>query len=370
MYIKNLVLKNFRNYNFAEIDFHKNLNIFVGDNGQGKTNILESIFLSAFGQSFRTRKDKDLINFESDGSYVKAEIEKENFDVEIEIKIKDDLKKEIKVNGNNLIKRSDLFGNFNVVVFSPEDLKLIKDGPSERRKFIDREISNLKKSYCNNLLEYHRILNQRNSLLKSSRNKKSLMDTIEIWDQKLSKIGSKIIIDKNTFIKKLNYESNKLHLNFTENKENINIKYLSNLKINEFEYDKIYKEFINRLQKNLKSDIEKGFTSVGPHRDDIEITINGREAKIFGSQGQQRTVALSIKLSQINIIYEEIGEYPVLLLDDVMSELDMKRQNDLIKSLINIQTIITLTDTGSIMKNYLRNSKIFSVEKGNIFSIN
>jgi len=369
MYIKNLVLKNFRNYNFIDINFNKNLNIFIGDNGQGKTNVLESIFLSSFGQSFRTRKDKDLINFKSDATYVKLEIEKENFDVEIEIKIKDNLKKEIKVNGNNLFKRSDLFGNFNVVIFSPEDLKLIKEGPSERRKFIDREISNIKKSYCNNLIEYHRILNQRNSLLKSSRYKKSLIDTIDIWNQKLTEVGTKIILEKKKFTDKLNYESNRLHLNFTENKENINIKYLSNIKINEFEYDKIYREFINRLEKNLKGDIEKGFTSVGPHRDDIDITINGREAKIFGSQGQQRTAALSIKLSQINIIYEEIGEYPVLLLDDVMSELDIKRQNDLIKYLINIQTIITLTDTGSIMKNYLKKSKIFNVKEGNVSSV-
>lgn len=369
MYINKLILKNFRNYDYVDIDFDKNLNIFVGDNGQGKTNILESIFISAFGQSFRTKKDKDLINFKYDSTYIKSDIIKENFDIDIEIKIKNDLKKEIKVNSNNLIKRSDLFGSFNVVIFSPEDLKLIKEGPSERRRFIDREISNLKKSYCNSLLEYHRILNQRNSLLKSVKEKNSLIHTIDIWDQKLAEIGSKIIIEKNKFIDKLNFESNKLHLKFTENKENINIKYLSNLKINEFEYDKIYREFISKLQKNLKSDIDRGYTSVGPHRDDIDITINGYEAKIFGSQGQQRTAALSIKLSQINIIYEEIGEYPVLLLDDVMSELDIKRQNDLIKSLINIQTIITLTDTNSIMNKNLKNSKIFNVSQGNVFSV-
>lgn len=366
MRIEQLLLKNYRNYNDLLLEFSPNLNVIYGMNGQGKTNILEAIFVAGFGSSFRTKREKELINKEATEAYIRADLIKSYGNYTIEYKLKRDLKKEIKVNKNHLKKRSELFGHLNIVVFSPEDLKLIKDGPSERRKFIDREISNLKKKYCADLIEYHRILSQRNALIKQSRYKQSGLEMISIWDEKLAAVGTSLMLERNYFIEKLNKVSYKLHLQITEEKEEIKLKYLPNIKVNSLEYDKIYMEFLNRLTKQLSNDIDKGFTTVGPHRDDLDITINDIDVKIYGSQGQQRTAALSLKLSEIEIIYDEIGEYPVLLLDDVMSELDKKRQNDLLKSLKSLQTIITITDTESIIDAYLQDANVIKIHGGQV----
>lgn len=366
MIINHLLLKNYRNYKDLHLEFAPNLNVIYGMNGQGKTNILESIFVAGFGSSFRTKRDKELINKDETETYIRADLSKSYGDYSIEYTLKKDLKKEIKVNKNHLKKRSELFGHLNVVVFSPEDLKLIKDGPSERRKFIDREISNLKKKYCADLMEYHRILSQRNALIKQARHGKSNLEMISIWDEQLASVGTSLILERKSFIEKLNKVSYTLHLKITEEKEAIKLKYLPNIKVNSAEYDKIYMEFLNRLTKQLSNDIDKGFTTVGPHRDDLEITVNNIDVKTYGSQGQQRTAALSLKLSEIEIIFDEIGEYPVLLLDDVMSELDKKRQNDLLKSLKSLQTIITITDTDSIIDEYLKDAKVIKIHDGKV----
>lgn len=366
MKIEQLLLKNYRNYNDLLLEFSPNLNVIYGLNGQGKTNILEAIFVAAFGSSFRTKRDKELIKKDATEAYIRADLNKSYGDYTIEYTLKKDLKKEIKVNKNHLKKRSELFGHLNVVVFSPEDLKLIKDGPSERRRFIDREISNLKKKYCADLIEYHRILSQRNALIKKARHNKNHLEMISIWDEQLAKVGTALILERNSFIEKLNKVSYALHLKITEEKEEIKLKYLPNIKVNSLEYDKIYLEFLNRLTKQLSNDVDKGYTTVGPHRDDLDITINDIDVKTYGSQGQQRTAALSIKLSEIEIIYDEIGEYPVLLLDDVMSELDKKRQNDLLKSLKSLQTIITITDTATIIDKYLEEAKVIQIHDGKV----
>ncbi len=366
MNIEQLFLKDYRNYKELLLEFSPNLNVIYGMNGQGKTNILEAIFVAGFGGSFRTKRDKELINSEATETYIRAELSKSYGDYSIEYTLKKDLKKEIKVNKNHLKKRSELFGHLNVVVFSPEDLKLIKDGPSERRRFLDREISNLKKVYCADLIEYHRILSQRNALIKKARHQKGHLEMISIWDEQLAKVGTSLMIERKNFIEKLNNVSYDLHLKITEEKEEINLKYLPNIKVNSAEYDKIYMEFLNRLTQQLSNDVDKGFTTVGPHRDDLEISVNGIDVKIYGSQGQQRTAALSLKLSEIEIIYDEIGEYPVLLLDDVMSELDKKRQNDLLKSLKSLQTIITITDTESIIDEYLEKANVIKVHDGQV----
>lgn len=364
--IEQLLLKNYRNYKELHLEFSPNLNVIHGMNGQGKTNILEAIFVAGFGSSFRTKRDKELINKDATETYVRADLNKSYGDYTIEYTLKKDLKKEIKINKNHLRKRSDLFGHLNIVVFSPEDLKLIKEGPSERRRFIDREISNLKKKYCVDLIEYYRILGQRNALIKQSRYGKSHLDMISIWDEQLATVGTSIILERQSFIEKLDKVSYDLHLKITEEKEEIKLKYLPNIKVNSFEYDKIYMEFISRLTQQLSNDIDKGFTTVGPHRDDLDITVNDIDVKTYGSQGQQRTAALSLKLSEIEIIYDEIGEYPVLLLDDVMSELDKKRQNDLLKSLKSLQTIITITDTDSIIEDYLSEAKVIKIHDGKV----
>ncbi len=366
MKINRIFLKNYRNYNQIMLDFSPKLNIIYGMNAQGKTNIIESIFVSAFGTSFRTKKDKELINKNFDETYIKTNLSKEYIDCEIEYTLKKDLKKEIKVNKNHLKKRSELFGHLNVVLFSPEDLKLIKDGPAERRRFINREIANIKKKYCNDLIEYHRILSQRNALIKKMKFSDVDKTVMEIWDEKLATIGTYIILERNIFIKKLSEISQKIHLQISDEKEKLSLKYLPNIKVNEFEYDKIYIEFLKKLGNQLKNDIDRGFTSVGPHRDDFDIILNGYDAKIYASQGQQRSAALSIKLSEIQIIYDEIGEYPVLLLDDVMSELDKKRQNDLLKTLSDLQIIITITEIDSIIDEYLEEAKIIKIKNGNV----
>lgn len=366
MQIEQLFLKDYRNYKELLLEFSPNLNVIYGMNGQGKTNILEAIFVAGFGSSFRTKRDKELINKDASEAYIRADLTKSYGDYSIEYTLKKDLKKEIKVNKNHLKKRSELFGHLNVVVFSPEDLKLIKEGPSERRRFIDREISNLKKKYCADLIEYHRILSQRNALIKKSREKRGHLEMISIWDEQLASVGTSIMMERKSFIEKLYEVSYKLHLQITEEKEKIKLKYLPNIKVNSYEYDKIYMEFLNKLTKQLSNDIDKGYTTVGPHRDDLEITVNDIDIKIYGSQGQQRTAALSLKLSEIEIIYDEIGEYPVLLLDDVMSELDKKRQNDLLKSLQSLQTIITITDTNSIVDEYLEKAKVIKIHDGQV----
>lgn len=366
MHINQLILKDYRNYQDLDLNFSENLNVIYGMNGQGKTNILEAIFVAGFGSSFRTKRDKELINSASTETYIRAELSKSYGDYTIEYTLKKDLKKEIKVNKNHLKKRSELFGHLNVVVFSPEDLKLIKEGPSERRRFIDREISNLKKKYCADLIEYHRILSQRNALIKKSRHKQSNLDMISIWDEQLASVGTSLMLERKAFIEKLNEVSYKLHLQITEGKEEIKLKYLPNIKVNSAEYDKIYMEFLNKLTQQLSNDVDKGYTTVGPHRDDLDIRVNGIDVKTYGSQGQQRTAALSLKLSEIEIIYDEIGEYPVLLLDDVMSELDKKRQNDLLKSLKSLQTIITITDTESIIDAYLEEANVIKIHNGKV----
>ncbi len=365
MYIDSLRLYNFRNYKSLNIEFSPQLNIIRGNNAQGKTNLIESIYFSGIGKSFRTNKDADLVKMGEDEAYINLNVKKKYSDMSIDFRINKNSKKEVKINKQKLIKRSELFGGINIVLFAPEDLRLIKDGPQLRRQFIDREISQIDIGYYNLLIEYIKILNQRNKLLKKAEYNASLMDTISIWNEKLSNIGSKIIIKRQEFIKKLNKISQKIHKNITNDKEILDINYISNIsKQNAMNYDKIYSEFNNLLILNEKKDLKRGFTSVGPHRDDIKLFINNIDVRQFGSQGQQRTAVLSLKLSEIEFIKNEIEDTPILLLDDVMSELDTKRQHDLIMSTKNIQTIITSADTKFISNESKKGVYYFNVKYG------
>ncbi|WP_459195599.1 DNA replication/repair protein RecF [Wukongibacter baidiensis] len=358
---------NFRNYSSLDINLHEKLNIFIGNNAQGKTNILEAIYLTGFGKSFRTNKDKELINIDSDMAYVKVEGTKRHSEVSVEFRLWNNKKKQIKTNGLSLTKLSELLGNIYIVIFSPEDLKLIKGGPSERRRFIDREISHINRKYYYDIMSYNKVLLQRNNLLKNISYNRKLLKTIDIWDEKLVEYGTGVIFKRMEFINRLNSLSRLMHRKITDGRENLEIKYLSNIDIdNKSSHDEVYKNFKKKLEKKIEIDIKRGFTTVGPHKDDLGVYIEDKDIRIFGSQGQQRTAALSLKLSEIEIIKGEVGEYPILLLDDVMSELDINRQNFLIKSLKNVQTFITITEIPELMIPIVNEGNIFKISNGNI----
>lgn len=362
MYIKEIQLKDFRNYSSLEAQFHKNVNIFLGQNAQGKTNLLESIYITSMGKSFRTVKDKEMIRFGEDFFRVKAAACGEE-DVTVEIAVNNDGKKGIKIDGVKANKMSDLLENIYIVIFSPEDLRIVKDEPEKRRKFIDRELCQIKPSYYNNLNQYKKILMQRNAYLKEYKVDESILD---VWDMQLASYGSRIITARNEFIKKINSISSKIHKDITNSKENLEVIYEPNIEVCE----DIEGYFYHQLCKNRDNDIRRRTTTKGPHKDDLKLLSNDIDIRNFGSQGQQRTAALSLKLSEIKLIEEETGESPVLLLDDVLSELDRERQNYLISSLENTQVFITTTEISEEVEKGLGEIKYFIIEKGNIISEN
>ena len=364
MYIKNLKLINFRNYNNLQLDFDPKVNIILGDNAQGKTNILEAIYLTGTGKSFRTYKDRDLIKFDKDQSYIKIEGEKRYNKISVELKLEENKKKQIKVNGASLTKNSDILNNVHVVVFSPEDLKLIKEGPSERRKFLDTEISSIKPGYYYNLSQYHKVLMQRNHLLKKIQYNNKFLPTLDVWNEKLVELGTKLMEERIRFINRVGTLSRLIHRKLTDNLENLEIKYMNNVPYKKSE--EISNCFLALLKENFKEDCLRGITSVGPHRDDLGLFINGIDIRSYGSQGQQRTSALSLRLAEIELIKAETLEYPVLLLDDVMSELDLSRQKYLIKNLKDVQIFITTTNIDHLEDYKMNSKKIFYVKKANV----
>lgn len=366
MYINNIKLINYRNYETLELDFNENINLIIGSNGQGKTNIVESITLMSIGRSFRTNKDKEIIMFDRDSLYSYCNFNRNGINKSIEVVVTKD-KKGIKVNGVSVKSIQDLLGNLNVVVFSPEDLKLVKDGPKERRNFIDKEISQIMPRYYNILSNYNKILNQRNILLKSNYIDKNLLD---VYDSSLSEYGSKIYLYRYKFIKKLSFISNNLHKNLTLNKENLTIKYKNQLGIDDIEnIEDISIKLYEKYKETIDSDLYNKNTKIGPHKDDLNIYINNIDVRLFGSQGQQRTASISLKLSEIELIKQEVGDYPVLILDDVFSELDQNRQKMLVEKLGDVQMFVTSADPLHI--NILNNMdySIFHIEDGKVISI-
>ncbi len=358
MYIKEIELKDFRNYESLDAQFHKNVNIFLGQNAQGKTNLLESIYITSMGKSFRTGKDRDMIKFGSDFFRVKTTAVKED-ELIVDIAVNQDGKKGIKVDGIKAKKMSDLLENIYIVIFSPEDLRIVKDEPEKRRKFIDRELCQIKPSYFLALNQYKKVLAQRNAYLKEYDINESILD---IWDLQLAEYGSKIIEQRTEFIKKLNIISSRIHKDITNKKEELEVIYEPNI-----EYCKNLQEiYYKELQLSRGNDIRRRTTGRGPHKDDLKLLSNGIDIRNFGSQGQQRTAALSLKLSEIKLIEEETGENPVLLLDDVLSELDRERQNYLINSLEDTQVFITTTEISEEVENCLGDIKYFIIENGKI----
>ncbi len=365
VYVKKIKLINFRNYMNLDMELNKTLNIFVGDNAQGKTNLLESIYICSNGKSYRTSKDRELINLLKTKAYIGLDVKKEQFTKSIEVKFEKDTKKRIKINKVELDKVSELIGILNVVVFSPEDLKLVKEGPSERRNFLDEEISQIKPKYKHNLAKYNRILMQRNNLLKNRMHQNSY-NLFDVWDTQLSQTGADIIVERIKFIEKLAIISKDIHSKLTGELEELKLEYIPSFQIDDLNKNDIELRLKKILENNIEKDIQKGNTEFGPHRDDLDIIINEVSARTFGSQGQQRTAALSLKLAEVELIKSEIGEYPVLLLDDVFSELDLNRRKFLISTFKDIQTIITSTDDIDLKELQDVEKKVFHIKQGKV----
>ena len=334
MYIEKIKLQNFRNYKELELNLNKNINIIYGDNAQGKTNILEAIFLCSFGKSFRTNKEKEMIKFNEENLNVEVFYQKKDRDGKIKIEIGS--KKQVSLNGIKIKKLSELLGNINIVIFTPDDINILRNGPENRRKFLDIMIGQLRPNYVYNLNMYLNTIKQRNNYLRQIREENKNEDMLEIWDEKLAEHGEKIYNYRKEFIEKILNKINGIHSKITDEKEVLKIDYISNCK------DK--NEYLKLLKERRKLDIIKGFTTKGIHRDDFMIYINDKEVSTYGSQGQNRTVVLSLKLAELNVIYDEIGEYPILLLDDFMSELDETRRKNFLNNIENTQIILTGTE--------------------------
>lgn len=365
MFIKSIGLKNFRNYESLQIDFEKEFNIIYGNNAQGKTNIIEAIFLCASGRSHRTSKDGELMKYGADAFDIKLLLEKRELQKEIHITYNSEERKKIKINDIPAKKIGDLMGHLNAVMFSPEDLMLIKQGPGERRRFADIALSQLKPSYFFDLQQYAKILFQRNSLMKSITIKRELEDTLDVWDKHLAKTGARIMRERERFVKRMNELAKNRHDNLTNGEENLILKYDPSFRFGGDDNTDLESCFKSELEKNREREIYKGSTIIGPHRDDIDIILNGESTKIYGSQGQQRTSVLSMKLAEIDLMKEESGEYPVLLLDDVLSELDDRRKEFLIEGIKNVQTFITCTDR-RFFKTKRENTSFFYVNSGKV----
>ena len=353
MRIKKLKVENFRNLENLDIEFSEGINIIYGNNAQGKTNIIESIYIFSFGKSFRANKDIELLKFDKEYFLSNIEIIKKDRELEMDFGFdKISNKKMIKVNGVIQKKISDIIGKLNVVVFKPEDIKIVTDSPIIRRKYIDYLISSISKSYLENITKYKKVMEERNNLLKEIKlrlkGSKNLDETdsnfLDVYDKLLSKLNWEIYNERKRVIEKLNNYIYDIHLKLTENyinNEKLHIKYVSNVAE---DIEKMY----NNLSKSRLNDINKGYTSLGIHRDDYIISINSLDVSIYGSQGQKKSSIISLKLSELKVIEEVIGEKPVLLLDDYMSELDERRRLKFLDIIEDIQIIITTTHKISI----------------------
>jgi len=367
MIIKSIELNNFRNYENLNISFDEGTNILYGDNAQGKTNILEAAYISGTTKSHKGSKDKEMIRFNEKEAHIRTVVAKKQpgtdvlKEYQIDMHLKNNKSKGIAINQIPIKKASELFGILNMVFFSPEDLNIIKEGPAERRRFLDFELCQLDKIYMSDLTNYNKILNQRNKLLKDMVYSPDLGDTLPIWDMQLVETGKKIIRRRKKFIEELNEIVYGIHSKISGGKEELILKYEPNI-------DDIF--FEDELNRAKFKDIKMCMTSVGPHRDDMFFSIGGIDIRKFGSQGQQRTSALSLKLSEIELVKRTIHDTPVLLLDDVLSELDSNRQNYLLNSISDIQTLITCTGLDEFVKNRFKINKIYKVVEGEIYEKN
>ncbi|OEH86473.1 DNA replication/repair protein RecF [Desulfuribacillus stibiiarsenatis] len=357
MRLQRLRLEFYRNYQKLDISFDGQIHFFVGDNAQGKTNILESIYLLAFTKSHRTNKDRELIYWGCEHARIQSELILYDRPTELEVQIHP-LGKKVLINRLEQKKISKYLGQVKVVLFAPEDLQLIKGSPQQRRRFIDRALGQLKPKYVSDLAHYQKVLQQRNQLLKDIYKKPSLLPTLELWDLQLIEYGKEVIKARQQFVNKIQELAEDIHDRITNGQEKLRLTYSANCLADDFQ---------EKLIKYRDRDMATGTTNCGPHRDELDFSINEIDAKIYGSQGQQRTTALSLKLAELQYIQSSTGDYPILLLDDVLSELDQHRQKQLLDSIgQDIQTFVTTTDIIGIEHEIMKRADFFFIHGGNL----
>lgn len=361
MFIEELECSNFRNYGSLCISFDKGINFLFGNNAQGKTNILEAVYLCSFSRSHKGSREKEMILFGEKEAHVRAILNKKNVRHNIDFHLSASGKRNIAIDGFPVRKMSEFFGFMNAIIFSADDLEIVKEGPSERRKYIDRELSKINNVYLKELYLYNRVIQNRNRLLKDIEKDPSLIDTLDMWDEQLVKYGSSIIKKRREFLEELQEIIIPLHEKITHGEEKIEIIY---------EPDSDEDGLSEKLKKTREKDLFRQQTSAGPHRDDFSIISNGIDMRTYGSQGQQRSAALSLKLSEIKHVKEKTGDDPILLLDDVFSELDVKRQESLLSEIDNTQTIMTGTGFDDQIKEKIKIDKLFYVSEGTVKEMN
>ncbi len=357
MIIKSLELSNFRNYEHLNIQLSPNVTIFYGNNAQGKTNILEALYVACTTKSQKGSRDRELIRFEESEAHIRLMVDDDSISRRIDMHLKDKGQKGVAIDGIPIKKAAELYGLMNIISFSQDDLGIIKEGPSERRRFCDMELCQLDKLYMHNLAGYEKALEQRNNLLKQLSFNPELKDTLDIWDDQLVSYGKSIIEKRNLFIEDINKIAFEIHKTLTSGNEELKIGYLPNVSVEDFK---------DVLILNRDKDILLKTTSIGPHRDDMVFMLNENDAKKFGSQGQQRTSALTLKLSELELVKQNKKKNPVLLLDDVLSELDRNRQTKLLENISGVQTVITCTGLDEFVKNRIKYDKVYKVTAGTV----
>ncbi len=360
MIAQKLELNNFRNYKELSLDLSENVNILYGNNAQGKTNVLEAICLCATTKSHKGSKDKDMIKIGTEEAHLRMYLEKNGINHKIDMQLRRSGKKSVAVDGIPIKRASDLYGLANIIFFSPEDLGMIKNGPSERRRFMDAELCQLNKLYLQYLSKYNKLLDQRNDLLKQISYDPGLKETLDVWDEQLTECGCFIINERKKFIEDINTIVDDIHNRISGGCEDLSVTYEPNVEAADFR---------KKLKEGLNRDLYQKTTGTGPHRDDIGFFTKDTNLRLFGSQGQQRTAALSLKLAEIEMVKRKIGESPILLLDDVLSELDRSRQQSLLNYIDGIQTIITCTGLEEFVGYRKRMNTLYKVTNGVIEKI-
>ncbi len=367
LHLKELLLKNYRNYETEELSFQDNVNVFIGENAQGKTNVMEAIYVLGFAKSHRTPRDKELIRWDCEYGKIEGRVQKRNGPLSLQIVISQKGKK-AKYNHIEQRRLTDYIGALNIVMFAPEDLNLVKGSPQVRRRFIDMEIGQISPVYLHHLSQYQKILQQRNHLLRDlqRRRKQEQEIMLDILTEQLIEHAFKIFHKRHEFLQLLQEWAEPIHSGITRNHETLEIQYKSSVQVSDsLDMTKIIEEYQLKFDKIKEKEMERGTTLAGPHRDDLALYVNGKDVQTYGSQGQQRTTALSLKLAEIELIKSEVGEYPLLLLDDVLSELDDSRQSHLLNTIQGkVQTFVTTTSVDGIEHETLKNASLFNVENG------
>ncbi|MCQ2557103.1 DNA replication/repair protein RecF [Ligilactobacillus equi] len=367
MYLKEIMLENFRNYQKLQLEFSENINVLIGENAQGKTNLLEAIYMLAMASSHRTNKERELILFGQENAQIKGTIGRALGDLKLELTLSSKGKK-VRVNHIERGKLSEYIGQLNVILFAPEDLSLVKGTPSERRRFIDREFSQIDALYLHHLSQYRRILKQRNQYLKDLQQRKTQDDLyLDILSEQLAQLGAKIIMKRRAYLQKLGQYANEIHGGITQGKEKLSFQYVSEIENSLEKEVEVQAELYTKLTQQKQTEIFRGTTLHGPHRDDLAFIVNEKNIQIYGSQGQQRTTALAVKLAEIELMKEETGEAPILLLDDVLSELDGVRQTHLLKTIQDrVQTFLTTPGLSEITRKLIKEPKLFRISEGKV----